>query len=284
MSKHITRSPSLTTASDDDAMGMTLPDLERRLGEFEQYLTEEDLAASARFSYVDQAGRFIRWLAGDYRPRNAAASPSDARTRRGHAWTLGDLRRELAAYRRELEAAKMRPQAINTYVNLSGTFVRWLDGAYTARGRHGRQTRIDDDDSWLEEASIQAHVVRWLERDGWKVVREAVGREHGTDIDAERGDERLSVEVKGHPRKVHVFGVNIGQARKWHPGAQARTYYGNAVHTVLAMLHADPGRGVAIALPDLPVYRGLVERSRDPLTRLGVAVWFVARDGTVTIG
>jgi Holliday junction resolvase-like predicted endonuclease len=178
-----------------------------------------------------------------------------------------DLRAELDAYREELESARLQPLAVRTYTERSETFIRWLDGRYTSRGPN----RVDTmgsrgmDDSWLDEAAVQQRVVAWLEQEGWNIIRQAHGRERGTDIDAERDGERLSVEVKGHPRRIHSFGVNTGKPRKWHPGAQARTYFGNAVHAALTMLHADPERQVAIALPDMSIYRGQVERSRSPL-------------------
>lgn len=262
---------------------MTHADLVTRLAEFETYLVGQKLAPTARFTYVDQAGRFLRWLTGDYTPRNANVGRT-RRDMRRHVWTLLELRDDLDAYRADLEAAKLRPMAVRTYVDRSETFIRWLEGAYTSKGPHGRSAPTDEDDSWLDESNIQAHVVRWLESEGWRIVRQATGREHGTDIDAERGEERLAVEVKGHPRRLHVFGANKGQARKWHSGAQARTYYGNALHTATTMLHADPTRQAAIALPDLPVYRGLVQRSRGPLTTIGMRVWFVTRDGLLTDG
>lgn len=261
---------------------LTHADLAVRLSEFENFLADGQLAESAKFTYVDQAGRFLRWLAGDYTPRNAPAGYRPP-TRRD-SWTLPELREELAAYRAVLEGARLRPMAINTYVYSSSAFVHWLDGTYRSRGRRGPAAPTYDDDSWLDESSIQAHVVRWLQEEGWRILRQATGREHGTDIDAERGDERLAVEVKGHPRRLHVFGANKGQPRRWHPAAQARAYYGGALHTATTMLHTDPSRQVAIALPDLPVYRGLVQRSRGPLTAIGVQVWFVTQDGVLTDG
>jgi hypothetical protein len=255
-------------------------ELDQRLAQFEQHLATTSLKPSARTTYADQAARFLRWLKGEYQPRNAASRPGVG-TRRGRSWTVPELSEELKAYREELNAAHLQPQAINTYVNTSTIFVQWLAGTYRARGPRTERARLPEDDSWLDESRVQAHVVRWLEESGWRIVRQATGREHGTDIDAERGSERISVEVKGHPRRLHVAGANKGQARRWHPGAQVRTYYGNALHAAMTMLHADPDRRVAIAFPDLPDYRGLVERSRGPIARLGIMIWFVAPDGTV---
>jgi Holliday junction resolvase-like predicted endonuclease len=255
-------------------------DLQRMLDEFEAYLIAEELTPSARFTYVDQARRYVRWLAGDYRPRNAGASLV-AKGPRRPAWTLGNLRVDLEAYGDELRAARLKPLAISTYLGRSETFVRWLEGGYESRGPNGAPMPIEEDDSWLDESAIQAHVVAWLKKEGWIILRQASGREHGTDIDAVRGKERLAVEVKGHPRRLHTFGANKGQARKWHPAAQVRTYYGSALHAAVTMLHADTERSVAIALPDVPSYRGLVDRSRDPPRRLGIEIWLVGRFGAV---
>jgi hypothetical protein len=259
----------------------SLADLRSKLDDFEAYLTAEDLSSSARFTYVDQAGRFVRWLAGDYRPRNAA--PSEPTTRHG-PWSQEALVSELTGYRAELEGARMQPLAVRTYVTSSEMFVRWLGGRYTVRGPLAAPPPVDEDDSWLDESSVQEHVVQWLESNGWTILRQAMGRERGTDIDAERDGELLSIEVKGYPRRIHTFGVNKGKTRKWHPAAQARTYYGNALHAALTMLHADATRGVAIALPDVQLYRWQYERSRTPLTQLGIRMLFVNKNGTVTDG
>jgi Holliday junction resolvase len=168
----------------------------------------------------------------------------------------------------------------------ASVFVRWIGGSYQLRKerRIVRPGHATVDDEWLDEANIQRRVVQWLKKEGWRVVREASGREHGTDIDATRGDSRLSVEVKGHPRKTYVFGAKVGQKKRWHAGAQTRTYYGNALHSALVMVHADQERTVAIALPNVPDYRRLFERSKSPLARLGIQVWFVSRDGFVDTG
>jgi hypothetical protein len=272
--------PATDRAADPDQL-YSLTDLRSKLGDFEAYLTAEDLAPSARFTYVDQAGRFVRWLGGQYRPRNAAQA--EPRSRHG-PWAAAELVRELTGYRAELEGARMQPLAIRTYVGCSEMFVRWLGGQYTARGPHGAAPPVDEDDSWLDESAVQQRLVRWLESEGWTILRQAMGREHGTDIDAERDGELMSIEVKGYPRRIHTFGVNKGKTRTWHPAAQARTYYGNALHSALTMLHADPTRGVAIALPDVQSYRLQFERSRTPLTQLGIRMLFVDRNGRVTDG
>src|SRR5688572_15383067 len=108
-------------------------DLRSKLDEFEAYLMSEELASSARFSYVDGGGRFLRWLSGEYRPRNAGARLADNGARRS-TWRTSQLRDDLTAYADELRAARLKPLAIQAYVTRADTFVRWLDGRYTARG------------------------------------------------------------------------------------------------------------------------------------------------------
>ena len=186
--------PASASDSQPD-IAFTAADLRRKLGEYEAYLTEQHLTPSARFTYVDQAGRFLRWLVGEYRPRNAAAG-SDLRQPRG-VWGVDELRSDLSAYAEELRRARLKPLAVQTYLGRSETFVRWLEGGYSTRGPNaGLRKAPDQDDAWLDESAVQEHVMAWLRADGWTILRYARGREHGTDIDAERNGQRLAVEVK----------------------------------------------------------------------------------------
>ncbi len=50
------------------------------------------------------------------------------------SWTVQDLYRELRRFEQELRAADLRQNTVNTYVNRSETFVRWLAGEYKPRG------------------------------------------------------------------------------------------------------------------------------------------------------
>lgn len=260
--------------------------LERRLNDFSAALAASGLSHLARRSYLDQGSRFLRWLAGDYTPRNASPTRLGAGEQpRKRSWTLSELTEELNRYERELREARLQRLTVATYLHGASVFVRWVAGTYLPRKeRRAAPGLATVDDDWLDEVEIQRRVVQWLRKEGWHVVREASGREHGTDIDATRGDYRLSVEVKGHPRKTYVFGAKAGQKKRWHAGAQTRTYYGNALHSALVMVNSDPDRIVAIALPNVPDYRGLFERSKTPLDRLGIQVWFVSKDGFVDTG
>jgi len=57
----------------DQQLGGT--DLSRQLSTFEGVLQQSGLAPLAGASYPGGASRFVRWLVGDYRPRNARTVP-----------------------------------------------------------------------------------------------------------------------------------------------------------------------------------------------------------------
>ncbi len=49
-------------------------------------------------------------------------------------WTVQELRGELRRFEQELCNAGLAPNSVDTYVNRSEVFVRWLAGEYTPRG------------------------------------------------------------------------------------------------------------------------------------------------------
>jgi 5-methylcytosine-specific restriction endonuclease McrA len=102
-------------------------DLRARLREFERALSSSGLQESASASYVGSAERFVRWLEGDYRPRNASGEAGPLT--RG-PWSSAALQSELDRYRVVLTEARLRPLAIQTYVHSAGVFLRWIAGDY----------------------------------------------------------------------------------------------------------------------------------------------------------
>ena len=262
-------------------MTWTPTELLDALGRFERELQDARLLPNSIRSYVDYARRFLRWRAGDYRPRDAvgpAHHPSRA------AATSEDLRVDLLGYERELRAAGRQPAAVTTYVDHASRFVRWLDGLFVTGGPRAGQlaasrSRTPDDMVWAWEGHIQAALVAWLEGNSWTIERQANtrAREHGVDVIAVRGDDRLAIEVKGYPQTM----LANGQPRKWHRAAQARTYFGTALHTALIMRDARPDSQVAIAFPDVAGYRHSLDQVRASLTFLGVRMLLVRADGSV---
>lgn len=139
------------------------------------------------------------------------------------------------------------------------------------------------DDEWFWEGNIQAAVVSHLARKGWLIRRVAstASSEHGVDIAAARGADRLVLEVKGYPGTVYARGEKQGESRFGSVGAQARTYFSNALLSGLLMRTDHPRSSVALAFPGVTTYSALAGRVAQPLADCGVAVWLVSEDGTV---
>lgn len=281
-------------------MTWTDEELMREVDRFERELEAANLLPNSVRSYVDYARRFLRWRVGDYRPRGAVG-PERARTRK--PVTAKDLRRDVTAYEHDLRAAGRQPAAVHTYVDHAARFIRWLDGNFTTQGpvrararvstpASGRmaagtvrqRSRTPADLTWAWEGAVQESLVSWLVSTGWTIERAANTKsgEHGIDILASRGSARLAVEVKGYPQATYARGERAGQPKRWHPAAQARTYFGTAIHAALIMRDALPGTQIALALPDVPSYRAMIEQVRVSLAELGVRVLLVRADGSIS--
>jgi hypothetical protein len=242
-------------------------DLEHRLELFEGDLRRHGLLENAVRTYVTHAKRFIKWA------QEPAWGPNE---------TLPEV---LARYRESVNARDLAPLTAQSYLQGADMFVRWLRGAYRPGDRppQGSTDADPDDDSWLSEQETQARLVRWLEEDGWRITDQRVGHQHGVDVTAERDGTTLGIEVKGHPQDKLIAGEGKGQKRTYHPAAQARTYFANALHAVLTMSQRRPSNLIAIALPDKDRYRKMVENTRMPLERLGIGVYLVPPTGPVEI-
>lgn len=139
------------------------------------------------------------------------------------------------------------------------------------------------DEGWFAEARIQSEVVRHLAAEGWDITRVAstATREHGIDIEAERAGQRLLVEVKGYPDATYRSGPRAGERKPHGVGAQARTYFGNALLAGLLMRADHPEASVVLAFPDFETYRTLASRTRPPLAAARIDVWLVGPNGSV---
>lgn len=242
----------------DEPKRWTDAHLREELIRYEQECIAAGCAPITVLSYVRYATMFVDWrVAASH--TTGAPGPNHART---YAATVEDLLADVRAYALDLESAGLSPRAVSTYSTIhGGQFVRWLDGRF--RPCAGMATRSDNrpngealhggrdsvpkqppaDLAWAREESVQAKVVAWLEGAGWVIERAAdtQSHEHGPDIIATTGDRRLAIEVKGYPQATYETGAKAGEPKRWHPAAQARTYFGNAVHTGLVMRDSMPG-------------------------------------------
>lgn len=148
------------------------------------------------------------------------------------------------------------------------------------------------DEEWHTEAEVQATIARWLEESGWEIVSsvDTAKKAPGIDVVARRGVEMVGVEVKGYPSAKYADPAKAHLPKKTHPATQARQWFAGAL-LAAARLHHKKVYGLdgkdetwanVIALPDFQTYRALTGSTRASLAALGVEVWWVRRDGSVT--
>lgn len=289
---------------EESFMGWSRADLATELGRYEDACESSALSPISVRSYVDYARRFLAWRNGEYRPRGAVGPTR--RVSLGSA-DVGELERDLEDYQVELSSAGRSPQAIVTYVVHARNFVRWLDGRFDpgatlrtgseprdrlsardrAREERGRprppRPQAPIDSTWTWEGAVQSRFVAWLAGSGWMIERVAdtKAREHGADILARKDNQRLAVEVKGYPQSTYATGARAGEPKKWHPASQARTYFGDALRAVIAIRESDPSTAVAMVLPAVPTFEGLVASVVGSMVKLDIDVYFVLKDGRV---
>lgn len=239
-------------------------DLQHRLDLFEADLVRHQLAANTITTYVSHARRMVKWV-----------SESPGRLAHG-------LQALMTDYEADVRARDLAPLTTQTYLYGPSVFIRWLLGSYVpGQPTSAEADDTDVDDAWMSEQETQARLVRWLEENGWHDIVQSVGHQHGVDVSASNGNVRIAIEVKGHPQDRLIAGENKGAKRTFHPAAQARTYFANALHAVATTIGKRPEDLHAIALPDVPRYRAMVEGTRLALERLGLGVFIVSRDGSV---
>jgi len=138
---------------------------------------------------------------------------------------------------------------------------------------------------WHTEARVQAAVVSRLVADGWHILRVAdtAAREHGLDIEAVRGDERLGVEVKGYPSSTYADPVRSSQVKPTRPSTQAGHWFAAAVLAAMRLRGRRPDMRSVIALPDFPRYRDLYAETATSLAAAAIDVWWVGPNGEVDV-
>jgi hypothetical protein len=154
----------------------------------------------------------------------------------------------------------------------------------TPRVATGSPPPADSTYDWFWEGNVQSAVVSHLAAAGWRIrrVADTASSEHGVDIDADRAGQRLVVEVKGYPGSTYVRGARKGGPKAAQLGAQARTYFGNALLSGLLMRVDKKGARVALAFPRVTTFSSLASRVASPLRLAGVEVWLVSENGSVS--
>jgi hypothetical protein len=136
---------------------------------------------------------------------------------------------------------------------------------------------------WFWEGNVVAAVVRHLKADGWRIewISDTATKEQGDDIRATKDARTLRVEVKGWPTIGYADPARANERKRTRPSTQAGHWYSQALLHVVRDLQKHPNDLVAIALPDWPRFRNLVNETEAPVRKLGVSVLFVREDESV---
>jgi hypothetical protein len=117
---------------DRSTMRWTNDELLEALGRYEQECISAGMRPKAVHSYWDYARRFLKWRLGEYTPRQA---PTAQRNPVTVSVTTEELADEAKMYARELEDARLKTSAIDTYYRHAMFFVRWLGDDFVPGGR-----------------------------------------------------------------------------------------------------------------------------------------------------
>jgi hypothetical protein len=117
-----------------------------------------------------------------------------------------------------------------------------------------------------------------LQGDQWEIVSRAMGRARGVDVVVERHGIRMEIEAKGAGSSdptTRNYGHEFTRGNVF-------THVGEAVLKALRVITVGQARA-AIALPDNHNHRSEMGLVRGALQRLGVIVFWVHEDGTVSV-
>jgi Holliday junction resolvase-like predicted endonuclease len=128
-------------------------------------------------------------------------------------------------------------------------------------------------------------LVKYLQREGWEIVRSAdtARRERGIDIEATRGIETVAIEVKGFPGRNYADPRRAGERKKTQPSTQAKGWYGRAILAAMIVRTQRPAVRAVIAFPDFPRYRELYRQTAGQLQKCDIELWWITREGNVTV-
>jgi hypothetical protein len=142
---------------------------------------------------------------------------------------------------------------------------------------------MDVTTDWFWEGNVVEALTRFLASEGWQIVSKADthSKERGVDIHATREDAVLLVEAKGYPSKDYRDPRRAGETKRTNPTSQAQQWYSHALLKALRLQTKYPGATVALAFPDFPRYRALFGETHVGLSKLGVALLTVRKNGDV---
>ncbi|SDL43639.1 hypothetical protein [Tessaracoccus oleiagri] len=131
---------------------------------------------------------------------------------------------------------------------------------------------------FLYEDDVVTAVMTHLAGDGWSIEGHAMAHQHGDDIVARRGVDRLVIEAKG------AGSSKMGTKRygSLFTRNQVRSHVSVAIHRALRVWSGGEAQA-GLAFPDNQHHREMVSHVLPALRRLGIAVFWVADDLSVSV-
>jgi hypothetical protein len=153
-----------------------------------------------------------------------------------------------------------------------------LVSAAAHSGSISRAPPVPDDgvERLLYEDDVVRATMRFLETKGWTIESHALAHQHGDDIVATCGDERLVIEAKGAGSSKQGT-RRFGQA---FTRGQVGSHVSVAVNRALRVW-SSRGASAGLAFPDNPHHREWVSPIQPALTELRITLFWVGSDGQV---
>lgn len=136
---------------------------------------------------------------------------------------------------------------------------------------------------WFWEGQVVGSLVKFLIRDGWLIRSQADthSKERGADIHAAKREIELFVEAKGYPSKFYRDPRRASEQKPTNPTNQAQQWYSHALLKALRLQNEHASAIIALAFPDFPRYRALLEETSGALRKLGIVVYLTRETGEV---
>lgn len=145
----------------------------------------------------------------------------------------------------------------------------------------------DKKDDWFWEGNVQNNIIDYLKSDNYSDIRsvDTESKEKGPDITAIKSKRKWIIEVKGYPSDKYV--ADFGQKKKGEkksskPSTQAGKWFSGALLSVLLKKGDNPDSEIGIGYPDFQTYISKLNRISYVRKQLGVHVFIVDENGTVT--
>lgn len=170
---------------------------------------------------------------------------------------------------------RMEQFGIVTRRRENGKIRNFLNSGATLLQSPSNQDSARAERPWFWEGNVQADVVLYLERLGYRIsfVANTAIKQQGKDIIAfAPSGQTLWVSAKGYPAGTV----------KTNPRTQARHWFSHALFDLILWHGQDISVGLALALPDQATYRNLAARASWFLRDLNACIFWVSENGIVT--